>query len=165
MMHNFHHLQAAVTALFQEWVPDIRIRRDNELHIQLTRGGDVLRLAAMLQTDFNATLIFMAANDRRAQKGIFEVHYLFTNHAENWFVHATKELPADDPQLDSMATFYLPAGRMEREIHDTFGIQAVGHPLTRRLVRHSFWPETYYPLRKDAVPPTDFQGQGTPYPF
>jgi Ni,Fe-hydrogenase III large subunit len=64
-----------------------------------------------------------------------------------------------------MATFYLPAGRFEREIHDMFGIEAVGHPLTRRLVRHSFWPETFYPLRKDAEPPNNFVGKGEPYPF
>lgn len=124
-----------------------------------------MQLAALLQDDFRARLILMVANDRRADKGAFEVHYLFANGAENWFVHATQDLPADDPRIDSMATFYLPAGRLEREISDMFGIQVIGHPLSRRLVRHSFWPEEYYPLRKDAFPPQDFKGEGAPYPF
>lgn len=163
-MNNFLDLQSALTAQFQERISNMRIQRDNELHFQVARGG-ALRLASLLQDDFNAALILMVANDRRADKGVFEVHYLFCNEAENWFVHATKELPEDDPQLDSMATFYLPAGRFEREINDMFGIKAIGHPLTRRLVRHSFWPERYYPLRKDALPPETFDGEGAPYPF
>ena len=32
-------------------------------------------------------------------------------------------------------------------------------------MRHSFWPEDYYPLRKDAAPPEDFKDDGTPFPF
>lgn len=163
-MFNFSHLQSTLTDQLQDQITHFRVRRGNELHFQVARG-EVLHLATLLQNDFNATLVLMVANDRLAEKGIFEVHYLFANESGNWFVHATKELPANDAQLDSMATYYLPAGRFEREIYDMFGIEAVGHPLTRRLVRHSFWPETYYPLRKDAVPPQNFKGEGAPYPF
>ena len=163
-MINFSHLQSTLADQFQQQISQMQVRRANELHFQIARG-EIFRLASLLQADFNAALVLMVANDRRAEKGVFEVHYLFANAPENWFVHATKELPQDDPQLDSMATFSLPAGRFEREINDMFGIQAVGHPIARRLVRHSFWPEAYYPLRKDAVPPADFKGEGMPYPF
>lgn len=163
-MNTVANLQAILTDHFQDRIANFRILRGNELHFQVARG-EVLALAGLLKNDFNAALALMVANDRRADQGVFEVHYLFANDAENWFVHATIQLPADDPQVDSMATFYLPAGRFEREMNDMFGIKAVGHPLTRRLVRHSFWPETYYPLRKDAAPPSDFKGEGTPYPF
>jgi Ni,Fe-hydrogenase III large subunit/Ni,Fe-hydrogenase III component G len=163
-MSHFAHLQATLNAQFQERITQIRVRCGNELHFQVARG-EALRLATLLDQDFDARLILMVGNDRRADLGVFEVHYLFANDAENWFVHATKHLPADDPRLDSMATFYLPAGRLEREINDMFGIEAIGHPLSRRLVRHSFWPESFYPLRKDAVTPLDFQGEGVPYPF
>ncbi len=163
-MNHFSHLQASLSTQFPQQISTVHILRGNELHFQIARG-EALRLATLLQNDFNATLVMMLANDRRSDKNVFEVHYLFANAAENWFVHATKELPADDPQLDSIATFCLPAGRYEREINDMFGIKAIGHPLTRRLVRHSFWPETYHPLLKDAAPPKNFQGEGTPYPF
>jgi Ni,Fe-hydrogenase III large subunit/Ni,Fe-hydrogenase III component G len=163
-MINLLPLQAVLTAEFQERITNIHIRRGNELHFRFRRG-EALHLASLLYYDFNAKLVLMVANDRRVENGVFEVHYLFANDSENWFVHATKELPADDPQLDSLATFYFPAGRMEREIHDMFGIQAIGLPASPRLVRHSFWPENYYPLRKDAVPPEDFKGKGEPYPF
>jgi len=163
-MFNFTDLQTALASNFQDQIKNIHIRNENQLHFQIERG-EILRLANLLLNDFNARLILMVGNDRRANRGIFEVHYLFANDSENWFIHATKDLPADDANLDSMATFYLPAGRMEREINDTFGIQAVGHPVPRRLVRHSFWPEYFYPLLKDPMMPDDFVGQGAPYPF
>jgi Ni,Fe-hydrogenase III large subunit len=80
-------------------------------------------------------------------------------------VHATEELPANAPTLDSLATFYYPASRFEREIKDMFGIEATGQPDRRPLVRHAFWPEDYFPLRRDAVPLAKFEDDGTPFPF
>ncbi len=143
---------------------NMHIRRDNELHIQIARG-DMPRLAELLRADFGAELMLMVANDRRADTGCFEVHYLFAADRANWFVHATIDLPSDDPTIASMATFYYPASRFEREINDLFGITAVGQPDRRPLVRHAFWPETYHPLRKDAVLPERFEDDGTPFPF
>jgi Ni,Fe-hydrogenase III large subunit/Ni,Fe-hydrogenase III component G len=143
---------------------NLHIRRGNELHIRIARD-DAPRLAETLRADFEAELILMVANDRRADKGCFEIQHLFANDRANWFVHATHELPPDDPTIASLATFYYPASRFEREINDMFGIEAVGHPDRRPLVRHAFWPETYFPLRKDAVPPERFEDDGTPFPF
>jgi Ni,Fe-hydrogenase III large subunit/Ni,Fe-hydrogenase III component G len=163
-MTDFSHLQSILTEQLQGRISNIQVRRDNELHFQVARG-EALHLAEILRNDFKTELVLMVANDRRADIGIFEVHYLFANHGEDWFVHATKEIPANDPKLDSMATFYFPAARLEREITDMFGIEAVDHPNPIRLVRHSFWPESFYPLRKDAVTPDDFTGKGEPYPF
>jgi Ni,Fe-hydrogenase III large subunit/Ni,Fe-hydrogenase III component G len=163
-MINFSHLQNTLTDQLQDRISHVHILRGNELHFQVSRG-EAMHLAEILRNDFKTELVLMVANDRRADKDIFEVHYLFANDAENWFVHATKEIPADDVRFDSMATFYFPAARLEREVSDMFGIEAIGHPNPIRLVRHSFWPESFYPLRKDAETPADFVGQGTPYPF
>jgi Ni,Fe-hydrogenase III large subunit/Ni,Fe-hydrogenase III component G len=163
-MDAFVNLQSALKKQLPHQLAHLHIQRGNELHLQIAHG-EALPLAELLRSQFQAELVLMVANDRRAKKGIFEVHYLFANESENWFVHATKNLAGNDPQLDSLATFYLPAGRYEREIGDLFGIRALGHPLQRRLVLHSFWPDNYFPLRKDSVPPAEFTGQGTPYPF
>src|SRR5690242_17588428 len=105
-MINFASLQDTLTAHFDNRITHINVLRGNELHFQIARG-EVLRLATYLRDEFNARLILMVGNDRRADKGVFEVHYLFANDNENWFVHATKYLPEDDANLDSMATFYL----------------------------------------------------------
>jgi len=163
-MTDFTRLQSALAENFQGRTADIRVRRGNELHFQIARG-DALRLAEILRADFQAELALMVANDRRADNGVFEIHYLFVNDRENWFAHATKALTPDDPTIDSMATFYYPASRFEREIRDLFGIEAVGHPDMRPLVRHAFWPAGYFPLRKDAAPPEKFEDDGTPFPF
>ncbi len=163
-MTDFNRLRSALKANFRERVSSMRLLRDNELHFHISRG-DAFKLAQLLRADFDAELQLMVANDRRADKGVFEIHYLFVNDRENWFAHATKHLSNDDPTINSLATFCYPASRYEREIHDLFGIEAVNHPDIRPLVRHGFWPNDFYPLRKDSVPPAQFEDDGTPFEF
>lgn len=163
-MTNFTRLSSALAEETGGRATQIQVRRGNELHIQIARG-DVLNLAKVLRAEFGAELILMVANDRRADLGCFQINYLFANERENWFVHAAKDLTGDDPTIDSMATFYYPASRFEREIKDLFGIEAVDQPDTRQLVRHSFWPLNYFPLRKDFVEPEQFENTGSPFPF
>jgi len=163
-MTKFTQLQSALTENFHEHISNVRIQRGNELHFQIS-PGDALPLAKILHADFDSELRLMVANDRRADKGVFEIHYLFVNDKENWYAHATKNLSHEDPTIDSMATFYYPASRFEREIYDLFGIGAIDHPDTRPLVSHAFWPKDYFPLRKDSVPPEKFEDNGTPFEF
>ena len=162
-MTDFSTLQSALASHFEGKITDVHVERGNELHCCISRGA-ARRLAGLLRADFGAQLVLMVANDR-PEKEAFEVNYLFANAHENWFVHATKEIARDDPAIVSMATFYFPASRFEREIRDLFGIEAIGHPDPRPLVRHAFWPKDYFPLRKDAVPPDHFEDDGTPFPF
>jgi Ni,Fe-hydrogenase III large subunit/Ni,Fe-hydrogenase III component G len=163
-MTDLAQIPAALRDHLNGRATNMRIRCGNQLHIQIVRDN-ALRLAELLRTDYGAELILMVANDRRVDTGCFEIHYLFANDRANWFVHATTDLPPDDPTIASMATFSYPASRFEREINDLFGIAAVGHPDRRPLVRHAFWPETYFPLRKDALLPERFEDDGTPFPF
>src|SRR4030095_12358593 len=162
-MTDFSILQTALAGQFGARITDVHVERGNELHCRISRGT-ARRLAELLRADFGAELALICANDR-PDKGLFEVNYLFANDRENWFLHATKELSREDPMIVSMATFYLPASRYEREIKDLFGIEAIGHPDPRPLVRHAFWPKDYFPLRKDAEPPDNFEDDGTPFPF
>ena len=142
---------------------DGRIIRRKEFHCAAS-VADLPGLAECLRARFRAELVLMVAADRRSSGDGFHVHYLFAPHNENWLVHATVALPARDPALVSLATFHYPASRFEREIADLFGIPAAGHPDPRPLVRHGFWPEDYFPLRKDAgVRP--FRDDGHPFPF
>jgi Ni,Fe-hydrogenase III large subunit/Ni,Fe-hydrogenase III component G len=163
-MTDFTRLKSALLEHLKGRATDIQIRRGNELHCRITRG-DAPALAGFLRRDFNAELILMVANDRRADKGVFEVHYLFAQDREDWFLHATKDVPHERLAITSLATFYYPASRFEREIYDLFGIRAVRHPDKRPLVRHAFWPEDYFPLRKDVAPRDDFKDDGAPFPF
>ncbi|MGA3293512.1 MAG: NADH-quinone oxidoreductase subunit C [Candidatus Acidiferrales bacterium] len=62
-------------------------------------------------------------------------------------------LPADGP-LQSIAREVPAAAWHERELHDQYGIQIVGHPDLRPLVFHDNWPDGVYPMidRVDDVP-------------
>lgn len=64
-------------------------------------------------------------------------------------------LDKSDLSFPSLASISYPAGRFEREMHDLFGVIPLDHPLPRRLVRHSSWPQGWYPMRKDrgVTPP------------
>ncbi|MBI2525047.1 MAG: NADH-quinone oxidoreductase subunit C [Candidatus Rokubacteria bacterium] len=162
-MTRLSELREALTDRLADRVAELRVVRGNELHCSV-RALDVAALAALLRSGFGAELVFMAAADRRADRGVFEVHYLFTPEREPWFLHATAAVPADAPALGSLATFHYPASRFEREIYDLFGIAAEGHPDPRPLVRHGFWPADYFPLRKDAGR-REFSDDGQAFPF
>lgn len=163
-MIDFSLLQSVLAVDLQGQLTDVQVKRGRELHCRIPRGL-APKLAEVLRREFQTELTLMVANDRRADKGVFEIHYLFANAHKNWVVHATKELTPSNPTIVSLATFYYPASRFEREIYDLFGIKAVRHPDARPLVRHAFWPEAYFPLRKDAVPPSEFKDDGRSFPF
>ena len=156
----------AVSATIAARLPqarDVRVVRERELHCRLA-PADVAPLARLLIRELRADLRLMVATDRRADRGAFEVHYLFARPREDWFVQATVGVDAADPTIVSLATLHYPASRFEREIADLFGIRALGHPDPRPLVRHAFWPADWFPLRKDA-PAREFHDDGQPFPF
>jgi len=60
--------------------------------------------------------------------------------------------PKKDPRIPTVTDIMPAANLYEREIHDLFGVEFVGHPDPRRLMLHEGWPEGQYPLRKDWKP-------------
>ncbi len=121
--------------------------------------------AGLLLDKFRLELSVIVANDVRQSAGQFQLFYLFVHPRENWFVQMAAGVEAGAPHFPSIAALSYPASRYEREIRDQFGLQADGHPDPQPLVRHGFWPENYYPLRKDAMPPDDLVDDGSPFPF
>ncbi|HZP38934.1 MAG TPA: NADH-quinone oxidoreductase subunit C [Methylomirabilota bacterium] len=162
-MKDLDALARALAGRLDGGLHDVRVVRGRELHCRI-EPRDARRLALVLRADHGAELRLMVGNDRRADAGRFEVYDLFAHPREHWFVHAAQWLPPEAPALTSLATFYYPASLFERELFDLFGIRASGHPDPRPLVRHAFWPEDYFPLRKDAAP-RQFQDDGSPFPF
>jgi Ni,Fe-hydrogenase III large subunit/Ni,Fe-hydrogenase III component G len=159
---TIERLPAALQEQFRGRVGEVG-RRGRRLHCSLP-PGDVPALAKWMRASFGADLVLMVGADRRRDRGVFEVHYLFAQDREDWFLHATVGVAPHEPWIPSLATFHYPASRLEREIFDLFGIRAVGHPDPRPLVRHAFWPEDYFPLRKDAAL-RDFHDDGRAFPF
>ena len=52
-------------------------------------------------------------------------------------------------EFPTLSSIFPALNWSEREAQDLFGLQAVGHPDTRRLVLHPGWPQGFFPLRKD----------------
>jgi Ni,Fe-hydrogenase III large subunit/Ni,Fe-hydrogenase III component G len=162
-MTRLEQLMGVLTEKQGERVTAVRLVRGRELHCT-AHPPALPQLLTLLRLGFGAELIFMAAADRRPDRGAFEVYYLFAPAREDWFVHVTVPVPAEAPAIVSLATLHYPASRFEREIRDLFGIVADGHPDPRPLVRHGFWPADYFPLRKDATP-REFADDGRAFPF
>jgi len=59
--------------------------------------------------------------------------------------YSTIVLPADRP-LRSIAPEVPAASWYERELHDQYGIEIVGHPDLRPLLFHENWPDGVHPL-------------------
>ena len=159
-------LPDAVAAAIAARLPEpraVRVVRGRELHCRVG-PADVAPLARLLMRELRAELRLMVGSDRRAGRGVFEVHYLFARPREDWFVQATVAVDGAEPAIPSLATLHYPASRFEREIADLFGIRALGHPDPRPLTRHAFWPADWFPLRKDAGA-REFQDDGRPFPF
>jgi Ni,Fe-hydrogenase III large subunit/Ni,Fe-hydrogenase III component G len=162
-MTAFEQLPAALAQQFHGRVAGVRAHGDRELRCTLA-AGDLPPLARWLRASAGVELILMVGADRRRDQEGFAVHYLFAPSRGGWFVHATVAVDPESAEIPSLATFHYPASRFEREIYDLFGIRARGHPDPRPLVRHAFWPEDYFPLRKDAAP-RDFHDDGRAFPF
>jgi Ni,Fe-hydrogenase III large subunit/Ni,Fe-hydrogenase III component G len=108
---------------------------------------------------------FLAAADTRAIGGDFTLAYVFAPPRLAPSVAVLVAVPAGAARFASLATRSFAASRFEREIHDLFGLVPQGHPDLRRLALHQYWPQGYHPLRRDAVPRTDFVDTGEPFPF
>jgi Ni,Fe-hydrogenase III large subunit/Ni,Fe-hydrogenase III component G len=95
------------------------------------------------------------ATDERHVKsvGAFVLRYFFaTEHGASVtsaYTVVSARIPADRPSYASVASILPAAAWAERESHDLFGLQPVGHPDLRPLVLHEHWPQGVYPLRKD----------------
>ncbi len=65
----------------------------------------------------------------------------------------------------SLAALSFPASRFERELFDLYGIEPVGHPQRRPLIRHAHWPEGYHPMAAGTGPAPTLHPDEGGYPF
>ena len=124
--------------------------------------ADVLPEVARVLLDLPEATLCLVAGEDRMRADEMRVHYLVS--VAPHLVHVEVVIGRDAPAIPSLAAVSFPASRFEREMRDLLGIVPVGHPDPRPLVRHGFWPESFLPLREDAVVP-EFADDGEPFPF
>ena len=118
------------------------------------------RARALLGAGFRLALV--AGHD---DGGALRVVYVFCAGPPDRRVELQVRLDTARPALPSLAAFSFPAGRFERELADLFGIEPVGHPFLRPLVRHQHWPRDWHPMRRDAGPVPPMLLDAEPFPF
>jgi NADH-quinone oxidoreductase subunit C len=74
-------------------------------------------------------------------------------------VRAPRDLP--DCKVPSLTPVWRGCEYQEREAFDLYGVRFDGHPDLRRIL---MWDEfTGHPMRKDYVPPADYEWEPTPH--
>ncbi len=128
--------------------------------IQVTATSLHQRTQALFDDGYRLALI--AGHD---DPGTFRVVYLFVAASPDRRVELVLPAESAHPQVPSLAGLSFPAGRFERELSDLFGVEALNHPLPRRLVLHQHWPDGWHPMRRDAGPAPSFGPIDEAYPF
>ncbi len=91
----------------------------------------------------------------------FEVVAAFADIEGNRRLWAKVQLPADEPSIPSLTTFYPGFDFLERESYDMFGIEFIDHPDLSRILMPESWQG--HPLRKDyAIGEIPVQFKGAP---
>lgn len=125
----------------------------------VTAGELSERISALLADGLRLALV--AAHE---DSDAIRVVYLLTGSGDR---RVEVELSTDRaaPTVPSLARVSFAAGRFEREMRDLYGVVPLDHPLPHRLVRHSHWPQGWYPMRSDAGEPPPFSPAEGAYPF
>jgi len=134
------------------------VNRDWQRH--RVAGDELADRAEQLLTDGYRLGLVAAHDDGEALR----VVYLFLAGRPDRRVELEVTTPADDPAVRSLAYLSFPMSRFEREMLDLYGIQPIGHPRPRRLVRHAHWPEGWHPMRRTAAAAPQLEPSGR-FPF
>ncbi len=91
--------------------------------------------------------------------------YVFVTDSPDRRFELQVRLDRTRPTVPSLARLSFPASRFEREMHDLFGIEPIGHPFLRPLVLHQHWPTDWHPMRHDAGESPPMWTDAEPFPF
>jgi len=93
-------------------------------------------------------------------EAVYHLYSMTNKHGPVIIRMRTADRLAGTP-LPSLTPIWRSAELQEREIFDLYGVQFEGHPDLRRIL---MWDEfTDHPMRKDYVPPDDFEWEPTPH--
>ncbi|MDE0853441.1 MAG: NADH-quinone oxidoreductase subunit C [Nevskia sp.] len=120
-----------------------------------------LHTVALLR-EAEARLLALWASDERDRNGDFAIYAALLKPSR--LVLLELRVPAQAPVFPSIAALYPGAVRMERAVHDLFGVRAEGDD-TRPWLRHGAWPAQQFPLRREFQAGAQFPPEPDSYPF
>ncbi|MBC7288496.1 MAG: NADH-quinone oxidoreductase subunit C [Armatimonadetes bacterium] len=131
-----------------EAIVDSEIPKPSRLYVNVRREA-LARAAEVLFGDLGARYVVGGGTDLREHNDTFLVTHFFAFDKDGIYMALHTEVPPDDPTVPSITPVIPGANWAEREIYDTIGVRAEGHPDPRRLVLPEDWPEGVFPLRSD----------------
>ncbi|MHB1021250.1 MAG: hydrogenase large subunit [Acidobacteriaceae bacterium] len=121
-----------------------------------------LWMAKILQ-EASARFLSLWGADDRDRDGCFRIYAAFLLPASVMVVeHAIADTTA--PTYPSIAAFFPAAQRMQRAVYDLLGI-STDEADTRGWFRHGGWPNSFFPLRRDADADQQYPVVSEAYPF
>lgn len=108
---------------------------------------DAVELVRYLFVEMGARFSIASGVDTRPAIEIL-YHMAFDQHNLMVTVRVLVEKPA--LEMPSFTPFMPAANWIEREIHEMFGVNFIGHPKLETLLLPDDWPEGVYPLRKQS---------------
>lgn len=105
-----------------------------------------------------------AADEHAMQFSGFSLYAAFA-HRDHGYGLVRTMITEDSSEFPSIVNHYPAASRMERTIHDFFGLVPMGHPDLRNWIKHEHWPEDTQPLRKDFNADSTLPRVQGRYPF
>lgn len=118
-----------------------------KLTFRSARGPESFKNAALELHQDGWRLAAFTATDQRERAGCFRLESIWVQGGQ--VAHMYAPLDPASPAFPSLTPFLLEAYWYEREMHDLFGIEPVGHPDLRPLVVHEDWPSDVFPMRRD----------------
>ena len=119
-----------------------------------------------LHKKLSSPVMMYFAVDERTEKKSFAVYCAVLDWADKRWVFVKMQLPEGQTRFESISKDVFSAALFEREMKEMFGLEPGGNPDLRRLHLHDeVWPEGFYPLRKDFIPPERAQRSDGAYRF
>src|SRR3989339_848898 len=124
----------------------------DELYVETNQAGFGAFCLALHQ-ELCSPVMAMFARDLDDK---FQIYCAFMNFQTQTWVFVTMKILKTEPEFKSIALQIYSANLFEREIKEMFGLHHLGNPDNRRLHLHEeVWPQGFYPLRHDFIPPNN----------
>ena len=120
--------------------------RERTVVVPAARLAEVAHAVA---TEWGGTFVTLFGLDECATDGRYRLHTSFSMAPEDAVLTLIAAVPAAAPRYPAVSARLHAATWCERELRDTLGVVAEGHPDLRPLVLHEGWPAGAHPLRKD----------------
>ena len=131
--------------LEEKFTVDVYKRNDRKYYLT-TSTKEAPDMVRYIFKNFHARISIYTGID--TEKGI-EIIYHLAFERLNCFFNVRTYVDKKNPEIESVGKDIKGGEWIEREIHELFGVNFIGHPNLEHLLLRPDWPEGEYPLRKD----------------